>query len=565
MTTAGVLFLGIDFGTTFSSVSYAIMKTGDNVPPRILTARFRQRCERVPSTLNVGPNVGPNVLHSIPSNATTLKLLKLSLPHEEDLPDHPDHVENLDQVRQAIRMIRHTGMKGVEAVAEYLRRLWKDCQCDIIENAMPVMLEDMAVRIVFTIPASWGEDAICRTRHAVEASGILKIGRGPAAMEFLTETEAAALAILPQFVNSTSCEIGDFVVICDCGGGTVDIGSYEVTSLSPLTVRECVPGESQLCGAIYLRSAFSSLIDQRFATSANLGDNANIDKERSVSQAGDFWETEIPKYHVVPSNWSATYRAFLHGDGVNPSGPSLEISGDEVAKVYRSVTTSIIAMISNQVQAVLVKKQKLPKLFVTGGFGCNKFLQQELRARFESIIRFTDFRGTIAVSSGATVGALRSFGNIVMTADHETAMPASIEIPIHIESRIARVSYGYRCGAEAGNGISWFIQKGDDIGEGQVKQFDLPFSVFAQNIDQGCHYAPIYRAYDVNPASPSTRQAVDTYCRIKWKGEPWVLTRNFTVNVRAHLYGRTMRFEVEMNGQRIDEMGMVSVEVLRTG
>lgn len=64
-----------------------------------------------------------------------------------------------------------------------------------------------------------------------------------------------------------------------------------------------------------------------------------------------------------------------------------------------------------------------------------------------------------AVSEGAVVGALRSFGNIVMTADHDTAIPASIEIPIHIESRIARMSYGYWCGAEANNGISWFIQK----------------------------------------------------------------------------------------------------------
>jgi hypothetical protein len=63
-----------------------------------------------------------------------------------------------------------------------------------------------------------------------------------------------------------------------------------------------------------------------------------------------------------------------------------------------------------------------------------------------------DYRWSV-VSDGAVVGALRSFSNIPVTTSHP------IEIPVHIESRVARVSYGYRCGIEPGNDITWFIRK----------------------------------------------------------------------------------------------------------
>jgi hypothetical protein len=36
--------------------------------------------------------------------------------------------------------------------------------------------------------------------------------------------------------------VGDAFVICDAGGGTVDLISYEVTALDPLELKELIPG-----------------------------------------------------------------------------------------------------------------------------------------------------------------------------------------------------------------------------------------------------------------------------------------------------------------------------------
>jgi hypothetical protein len=36
--------------------------------------------------------------------------------------------------------------------------------------------------------------------------------------------------------------VGDAFVLCDAGGGTVDLISYEVDSVTPLELKELVPG-----------------------------------------------------------------------------------------------------------------------------------------------------------------------------------------------------------------------------------------------------------------------------------------------------------------------------------
>lgn len=73
-----------------------------------------------------------------------------------------------------------------------------------------------------------------------------------------------------------------------------------------------------------MTSAFSALVDQKLAGFAN---NANIDRKRSVSRSGDFWEDEVKSMSAQSRRQhTLMYRAFLHGDDAWPSGPMLEIS-----------------------------------------------------------------------------------------------------------------------------------------------------------------------------------------------------------------------------------------------
>ncbi len=72
----------------------------------------------------------------------------------------------------------------------------------------------------------------------------------------IKEPEAAALYTMHCL--EFSLNVGDAFVVCDAGGGTVDLISYEVVGLSPsLQVKELVPGTGKLLSLLVL-FAFTS-------------------------------------------------------------------------------------------------------------------------------------------------------------------------------------------------------------------------------------------------------------------------------------------------------------------
>jgi hypothetical protein len=56
-------------------------------------------------------------------------------------------------------------------------------------------------------------------------------------------------------------KVGDSFVLCDAGGGTVDLISYTITKLSPtLEIEEAAAGSGALCGSTYLNRAFANFL-----------------------------------------------------------------------------------------------------------------------------------------------------------------------------------------------------------------------------------------------------------------------------------------------------------------
>jgi len=75
----------------------------------------------------------------------------------------------------------------------------------------------------------------------------------------IKEPEAAALHTLHDL--GFSLRVGDAFVICDAGGGTVDLISYEVETTSPrLRLREVVPGSGGMAGSLGLNKRFEEAV-----------------------------------------------------------------------------------------------------------------------------------------------------------------------------------------------------------------------------------------------------------------------------------------------------------------
>lgn len=68
---------------------------------------------------------------------------------------------------------------------------------------------------------------------------------------------------LPHICFLIIGQVGDAFVICDAGGGTVDLTSYEITQLTPrLELRELVPGKGGMAGSLGLNKRFEQAVKE---------------------------------------------------------------------------------------------------------------------------------------------------------------------------------------------------------------------------------------------------------------------------------------------------------------
>lgn len=84
-----------------------------------------------------------------------------------------------------------------------------------------------------------------------------------AALHVISEPEAAALYAL-NALDPHDLKIGDTFMLCDAGGGTVDLITYKIASLKPtLKLAEASPGSGNLCGASFLNRGFQEFLEKK--------------------------------------------------------------------------------------------------------------------------------------------------------------------------------------------------------------------------------------------------------------------------------------------------------------
>ena len=93
------------------------------------------------------------------------------------------------------------------------------------------------------------------------------------ALHIISEPEAAAIYAL-DVLDPHTIQVGDTFVLCDAGGGTVDLISYTVTTLEPqLEITEATAGTGMLCGSTFLNRGFEKFLEDK------LGKEVGWDKD----------------------------------------------------------------------------------------------------------------------------------------------------------------------------------------------------------------------------------------------------------------------------------------------
>jgi hypothetical protein len=188
-----------------------------------------------------------------PEQATRLRWAKLLL--ETDPDPRKAYLLDSEEVRETRRAMQELGKSVITVVADYLKWLWSRityCICD--EQNDPDLIKNSDLTIVMTVPAIWSDAAKENTLQAAELAGLADEGRE---IKFITEPEAAAISELQQRLSNGQVTEGDCVIVCDAGGGTVDVVSYRVTKVSPMELDQVVVADGGLCGSVYIDQAFT--------------------------------------------------------------------------------------------------------------------------------------------------------------------------------------------------------------------------------------------------------------------------------------------------------------------
>ncbi|KAK8104361.1 uncharacterized protein PG998_011394 [Apiospora kogelbergensis] len=501
------LVIAIDFGTTNSGVAYGF--TGDSHRPGQVkigivrqwpsTVPRNRDLQKVPTRLHYAADGKITWGYEIQDNINTLQWFKLLLMDKATIPGYLSDSTHLHEAQQ---MLNHMGKDATTVTADYLKLLWNHAITEIKREKGAGLVESTPFHVILTVPAVWPETARNRMRQAAERAGILDNRLvGATSLKFISEPEAAAISILySDFDDRPGVEKGTRFIVCDCGGGTVDIISYEVVKVRPeLKIQECNIGNGGLCGATFLDQAFHKTLIAIIKQPTWDQFNQRL-KNQIIS---DGWEDFIkPEFDGSDKPWDMQL-AF---------GRSITFSKQELRDVFEPIVSQIGDLINAQING-FDKREKdehaAPEfLFLVGGFGRNKYLYEYLKEKLVvdniEILQPQGGKPWTAIARGAALSeilqkslftpitkrkARQSYGWVVEKVWDPSA---------HKEGHDAKEYDAVRGEWRALNQFDWPIVAGDDVSSSVVPfRYSLTFPMQQTGLVE--YHCDVYKTASANP------------------------------------------------------------------
>ncbi|OXV07229.1 hypothetical protein Egran_05006, partial [Elaphomyces granulatus] len=287
----------------------------------------------------------------------------------------------------------------------------------------------------------------------------------------IKEPEAAALYTIHSLGFALSA--GDAFVVCDAGGGTVDLISYEVVSLTPvLQLKELVPGTGGMAGSLGL--------NQRFAESVKrlVGDDQweVLRQSRGFFHAQKSFETEVKRSfrgHADEEYFITFPMATLED---NPEA-GLEancwtMTGKDLEDIYEPLIADVLKLIDEQVTSAMIKRpgRDLRGIFLVGGFGSSQYLKTRVEKRHPGIQVLQPMDAWAAIVKGAALSKLPREAAIISTcAARHYGVEAWDTYDAQLDGDVERKKW--RDGSTRAAIMTWYINIGDDILRDQKIKF----------------------------------------------------------------------------------------------
>lgn len=328
----------------------------------------------MPSELAYGHDGTVKWGYEIKPEQERLKCLKLLLETNKKFPSWATR-ETLDE------QLRKCSKTAVDAVADYIKQLHKHTRAELAKTLGSQMTNTTQIQYVLTVPAGWSDAAKAATLKAAKKAGM------GSDFSLISEPEAAIIYAL-RSSQLKDLKVGDIFIICDAGGGTVDLIACEVKQLSPLRLEESAMGIAELCGSRFLNMRFEELVKSRVGQ--DKFNSLRQRKPKAFAIAMKYFDDYVKRNFDPASSQEeyddSKYNVPFPGVKDNPAAGIdcrfFILSTADVAEIHRPVIQEVLELVEKQ-KRILGAYEKIARgLFLVGGFGQSGHLFKTLRSTF---------------------------------------------------------------------------------------------------------------------------------------------------------------------------------------
>ncbi|KAJ8060112.1 hypothetical protein OCU04_011722 [Sclerotinia nivalis] len=471
------IIIGIDYGTTFSGVSYV---TTDKAGIEDITIMSPWPGDphvswKTPTRIaysQENPKLKNNKWgFEVNSKLKSYSWTKLLLDKNATAKDHDD--PSLASMT-GDGMLQLPPFRDAAGVCEdFLTEVYAHVSRTLREQMTDLTFENTPMECWVTLPAVWSEEAKDATLKAAKNAGF---GKRPGDEIYtIAEPEAAAIATLKEYaksdaLNPISCD--ENILICDCGGGTIDITTYTIQQVQPyLIFDELCVGIGGKCGATYIDRNLYSLLSKRFGSAFDdlpfgqkgpgsrfmtafetLKRDFGRDDEREVGELG-------PLNLAVPES-----------DHYDKEDRLVLLTYEDMEDLFDPVIAEIISLVREQVKAAkAAKNATINRIVLVGGFGESPHLNKQLKKwcrQNGNITLIRPLHPQSAVVRGAALRGLEGISPRVKQLRRHYGVCLSMYFRKGIDpeenSYIDPWENVKRCSGR----MEWLILKGDEIKKG---------------------------------------------------------------------------------------------------
>ncbi|KAK0103678.1 hypothetical protein ONS95_005688 [Cadophora gregata] len=270
-----------------------------------------------------------------------------------------------------------------EVCEDFLRGVYEYVSAKLRRQMTDVVYDNTPMECWVTLPAIWSEEAKVATLQAAKKAGFSN--RSGDEIFTIAEPEAAAIATLKMYSHTDSLnkiKPGENILICDCGGGTVDITTYTIVEVEPrLEFDELYVGVGGKCGSTYIDRNLHAFLSKRFG--------------RAFDEVPDAQKGPGSKFMTCFEMYKRDFGRNEEQDVVELSPLRLEtedsffydeeermvtLTHEEMQGLFDPVIDQIVNLVEQQVkEAKENRKKAIDRIVLVGGFGESPYLNKVLK------------------------------------------------------------------------------------------------------------------------------------------------------------------------------------------